>query len=98
MSDNASAQNPTEQSDYAALLTERELYNIPKSFALEILEEVAYEAADEDETETQAILSRAAAHRDQYLLACQNMLTRHLDGIMQDTLHKAAQDFVKKHS
>lgn len=98
MSDNASAQNSTEQSDYATLLTERELYNIPKSFALEILEEVAYEAADEDETETQAILSRAAAHRDQYLLACQSMLTRYLDGIMRDTLHKAAQDFVKKHS
>ena len=98
MSNDANTQNATEQSGYATLVAERELYNIPKSFALEILEEVAYEAADEDETETQAILSRAAAHRDQYLLACQSMLTRHLDGIMQDTLHKAAQDFVKKHS
>lgn len=61
-------------------------------------EEVAHEAADEDETETQAILSRTATHRGQYLLACQNMLTRHLDGIMRGTLRKAAQDFVKSHS
>lgn len=44
------------------------------------------------------LLSRTATHRGQYLLACQNMLTRHLDGIMRGTLRKAAQDFVKSHS
>lgn len=98
MSNGANTQNSTDQSGYATLVAERELYNVPKSFALEMLEEVAHEAADEDETETQAILSRTATHRGQYLLACQSMLTRHLDGIMHDTLRKAARDFVKSHS